>query len=167
MREVVRVSNLQSEIEKGIRQELYNAGLYLKKCILNQMKKALLDNPKVYKRAGNLEKSLQIDNIMNIKVIDNRLQIRLYFDEKAWHLSGNQIKGWNGDGREINMAYYLNYGYRIKKNVWFKNKRNFGYRKETLYIEKGIDVFNTSNKWGLFIDKDKDIIITSRKDFIR
>lgn len=164
---MIRVSNLQSEIEKGIKQELYNAGLYLKKCILNQMKKALLDNPKVYKRTGNLENSLQIDNIMNIKVIDNRLQIRLYFDEKAWHLSGNQIKGWNGDGREVNIAYYLNYGYRIKKNVWFKNKRNFGYRKETLYIEKGIDVFNTSNKWGLFIDKDKDIIITSRKDFIR
>lgn len=169
LKEVIKLNNsqLQKEIERGLKQELYNAGLYLKKCILNQMKKTLLDNPKVYKRTGNLEKSLQIDNIMNIKVIDNRLQIRLYFDEKAWHKSGNQIKGWNGDGREINVAYYLNYGYKTKKDVWFKNIRNFGYRKETLYIEKGIDVFNATNKWNMFIDKEKDIIVSSRSDFIR
>lgn len=164
---MIKLSDLSKEIEKGLRNELRNAGIYLKKCILNQMQKALVQNPKVYKRTGNLKNSLKVDDVMAVKIINNRLQIRLFFDDKAWHKSGNQIEGWNGDGREINMAYYLNYGYEIKKNVWFKDIENFGYRKATYYIEKGIDVFNASNKWGMFIDKDKDIIISDKRDFIR
>lgn len=160
-------SQLQKEIERGLKQELYQAGHYLKRCILNQMEKAFLGNPKIYKRTGQLKKSLKVDDIASIKIADGKLQIRLYFDEKAWHKSGNQIKGWNGDGREINMAYYLNYGYKTKKDVWFKNIENFGFRKETLYIEKGIDIFNATNKWNMFIDKEKDIIVSSRSDFIK
>lgn len=168
-KEVIRLNNfqLQKEIERGLKQELYQAGLYLKRCILNQMEKAFVKNPKVYKRTGNLKKSLKVDDIASIKVTDGKLQIRLYFDENAWHKSGNQIKGWNGDGRDINMAYYLNYGYKTKKDVWFKNIEDFGYRKETLYIEKGIDIFNATNKWNMFIDKEKDIIVSSRSDFIK
>ena len=159
--------NLRKEIEKGLKQELYSAGLYLKKCILFEMQKAFVSNPVVYKRTGNLKDSLQVDNIASIKVVDNKLQIRLYFNEKAWHKSGNQIAGWSGNGKEINMAYYLNYGYKVAKDVWFKNIKNFGYRKETLYVEKGIDRFNATNKWNMFVDKEKDIVVSSRNDFIR
>ena len=131
------------------------------------MQKAFVSNPVVYKRTGNLKDSLQVDNIASIKVVDNKLQIRLYFNEKAWHKSGNQITGWNGNGKEINMAYYLNYGYKVTKDVWFKNIKNFGYRKETLYVEKGIDRFNATNKWNMFVDKEKDIVVSSENDFIR
>lgn len=163
------MNDLNKEIEKALKKELYQAGLYLKKCILNQMDKAFIQQPKMYKRTGDLRNSLEVDNIADIKVNDGRLQIRLFFNEKAWHKAGNQIRtksDWS-DKREVNMAYYLNYGYKVRKPVWFKDIKNFGYRKETLYIEKGIDIFNASNKWGMFIDKDKDIIVSNRRDFIR
>lgn len=173
------MNDLNKEIEKALKKELYQAGLYLKKCILNQMDKAFIQQPKMYKRTGDLRNSLEVDNITDIKVNDGRLQIRLFFNEKAWHKAGNQIwaknmkgeKVYRGDDwsdkREVNMAYYLNYGYKVRKPVWFKDIKNFGYREETLYIEKGIDIFNASNKWGMFIDKDKDIIVSDRRDFIR
>lgn len=160
-------NSIKKELEKYLRLELYHAGEYLRKCILKKMEEVFIKNPKVYERTGQLKDSLKIENIADIVVKDNKLQVKVYFDENAWHNSGNQIRGWNGNGQQIHMGYYLNYGYKVKEDVWFKGIENFGYRKPTYFVEKGIDLFNKSNKWGMYINKDTDIIVSNRSDFIR
>ena len=60
---------------------------------------------------------------------------------------------WGGTGEEVNTAYLLNYGYRVKKDVWFKDYENFGYREGANFVEDGIDDFNSTNTLGIKITK--------------
>ena len=55
------------------------------------------------------------------------------------------------NGEIVNTAYLLNYGYAVKKDVWFKNYENFGFRKGGHFVEEGIADFNTMNKLGIRI----------------
>lgn len=130
--------NLQSEAER------------LRTCIQKRLEEYLDSyNPIVYERTGGLRDSLQVDDFLNIRVVGNSLEIDLFFDDGAIHKSGDGIKGWDGNGEDVNTAFLLNYGYEVKKDVWFKDKENFGYRKGGDFVKKGIEDFNKSNKLGI------------------
>ena len=90
---------------------------------------------------------------MSIRVVGNTLEIDIFFDEGAIHKSGDGIKGWSGNGDEVNVAYLLNYGYRVEKDVWFKNIPYFGFRPAANFVEDGIDDFNATNTLGINITK--------------
>ncbi len=53
---------------------------------------------------------------------------------------------------QVNVIKLLNWGYRVKKDVWFKNKKNFGYRKGYGFIQKAVNEFNATNKYGIVVN---------------
>ena len=93
---------------------------------------------------------------MNIKIVGVSIEIDLFFNSDAYHASGDGIttpqgENWQGSGEVVNTAYLLNYGYAVKRDVWFKNYENFGFRKGGHFVEDGIADFNIMNKLGIRI----------------
>lgn len=137
-----------------LEQNLYAEAQRLKDYIQNRLNIYLKSNPPhIYKRTGGLQNSLTVDDVLNIRVIGNTLEIDIFFDDGANHKSGDGIimPKWSGNGETVNTAYLLNYGYAVKKDVWFKNYENFGFRKGGHFVEEGIADFNTMNKLGIRI----------------
>ena len=153
----IDVTKLKMSNGKTLSENLYIEAQRLKECIQNRLDIYMASIEPflsgMYKRTGGLESSLKVDDILNVRVVGNVLEIDIFFDEGAVHKSGDGIIGWNGNGEEVNVAYLLNYGYRVKKDVWFKNYENFGYRKGAHFVEDGIDDFNATNTLGIKIIK--------------
>lgn len=140
-----------------LEQNLYVEAERLKDCIQNRLDIYLNSNPpRKYNRTGGLQQSLQVDDILNIKVLPTSLEIDIFFDENAIHRSGDGVTYpsgsiWKRTNELVNTAYLLNYGYAVKKNVWFKGIENFGWRKGANFVENGIKDFNATNKLGIKI----------------
>ena len=111
--------------------------------------------PKIYGRTGALQNSLKVDDILNLKVTGKTMSLDIYFDDSGYHRSGDGIQGWDGNGETVNTAYLLNYGYKVEKDVWFKDIPNFGYRSAGHFIEDGIADFDASNPYGIKIKVHK------------
>lgn len=111
--------------------------------------------PKIYSRTGALQNSLKVDDILNLKVTGKTMSLDIYFDDSGYHRSGDGIQGWDGNGETVNTAYLLNYGYKVEKDVWFKDIPNFGYRSAGHFIEDGIADFEASNPYGIKIKVHK------------
>ena len=60
------------------------------------------------------------------------------------------FKKWNQS--DANVFWLLNDGYAVKKDVWFKNIPNFGYRAAAHFVEQGIRDFNGKNKLGIQVE---------------
>lgn len=128
----------------------------LYKCIQNRLDEYMLSyNPKLYQRTGALQNSLKVDDILNLKVTGKTMSLDIYFDDSGYHQSGDGIKGWDGNGDTVNTAYLLNYGYEVKKDVWFKDIPYFGYRPAGHFIEDGIADFEKNNPYGIKIKVHK------------
>lgn len=146
----IDIRKLKTSNGQSLDELLYIEAQRLKNCIQYRLDNYLSSyTPVMYKRTGGLQSSLKVDSFMSIKIIDNGLEIRLFFDENANHMSGDGIVGWDGNGEEVNTAYLLNYGYRVQKDVWFKNIANFGYRAAGNFVKDGIDDFNKTNHLGI------------------
>lgn len=146
----VDIRKLKTSNGQSLDELLFIEAQRLKDCIQYRLDNYLSSySPVMYKRTGGLQSSLKVDNFMNIKIVDNGLEISLFFDENANHMSGDGILGWNGNDEEVNSAYLLNYGYRVKKDVWFKNIENFGYREAGYFVEDGVDDYNRVNPLGI------------------
>lgn len=128
----------------------------LYKCIQNRLDEYMSSySPKLYQRTGALQNSLKIDDILNLKVTGKTMSLDIYFDDSGYHQSGDGIKGWDGNGDTVNTAYLLNYGYEVKKDVWFKDIPYFGYRPAGHFIEDGIADFEKNNPYGIKIKVHK------------
>lgn len=141
---------------KTLEENFYAEAQRLRDCIQKRLDNYLNTHPyrygdshPVYVRTGGLSGSLKAEDFISIKIVGNTLKISLFFDEGAIHQSGDGIKGWNGTGERVNTAYLLNYGYRVTKDVWFKNIPYFGYRPAAHFIEDGIADFNAVNPMGI------------------
>lgn len=122
----------------------------LYKCIQNRLDEYMGSyQPEMYERTGRLQDSLKVEDILSLKVNGRTISLDIYFDDSGYHQSGDGIQGWNGNGDTVNTAYLLNYGYSVKKDVWFKDIRNFGYRSAGHFIEDGIADFEASNPYGI------------------
>ena len=150
----IDITKLKMSNGKTLAENLYVEANRLRDCIQNRMDMYMaLYKPKMYKRTGGLEGSLTVDDILSIRVVGNTLELDIFFDEGAIHKSGDGIRGWSGNGDEVNVAYLLNYGYRVEKDVWFKNIPYFGFRPAANFVEDGIDDFNAINTLGIKITK--------------
>ncbi len=146
----IDIRKLKTSNGQSLDELLYIEAQRLKDCIQYRLDNYLASySPVMYKRTGGLQSSLKVDSFLNVKIVGNGLEIRLFFDENANHMSGDGIVGWDGSGEEVNTAYLLNYGYRVKKDVWFKNIENFGYREAGCFVEDGVDDYNRVNPLGI------------------
>lgn len=149
----INIANLKMSNGKTFTQNLKDEADRLRDCIQDKLERYLAENPpSIYNRTGGLESSLQVEDFADIKIIGNNLSINLWFDENANHQSGDGIEGWDGNGETVNTAYLLNYGYTVRKDVWFRDYENFGWRKAGNFIEDGIAEFNKTNILGIKID---------------
>lgn len=112
-------------------------------------------HPKIYSRTGALQNSLKVDDILNLKVTGKTMSLDIYFDDNGYHRLGDGIQGWDGNGETVNTAYLLNYGYKVEKDVWFKDIPYFGYRPAGHFIEDGIADFEKNNPYGIKIKVHK------------
>lgn len=146
----IDIRKLKTSNGKTLSQCLYSEVVRLKDLIQFYFDRCLMSTPPVvYKRTGMLLSSLQVDDFLNIQIVNGGLEMAIKFNDNAIHTSGDGILGWDGNGEKVNTAILLNYGYRVKKDVWFKNIENFGYRTGAYFVEDGVADFNQSNPYGI------------------
>ena len=122
-------------------QELVEAANLLSNCIQS----------KIHQRT--MQHSISTADLADIKVEGNRMSITL----KIQNLIRPSIfKKWNKS--DANVFWLLNDGYVVKKNVWFRNIPNFGYRQAANWIADGIQDFNSKNRLGLHLSEEKNVI---------
>ena len=137
---------------KTVRQNLELEINRLRDCIQEKLDDYMsLNKPSMYIRTGSLQNSIKVD-LDIINVYDNVFQMAVVFDESGYHESGDGIDGWDGNGQKVNTAYLFNDGYQVKKDVWFKNIENFGWRKPARFIEQGIYEFNKNNPLDIKVE---------------
>lgn len=144
------IRKLKTSNGKTLAECLYSEVIRLKNLIQFYLDEYLTSTPPmVYKRTGMLLSSLQVDDFLSIQIVNGGLEIAIRFNNNAIHMSGDGIIGWDGNDEKVNVAVLLNYGYRVKKDVWFKNIENFGYRTGAYFVEDGVADFNQSNLYGI------------------
>lgn len=116
-------------------QELVNAANLLSNCIQSRINR------------GSMRNSISTVDIADIKVEGNKLSVTLKIQNS---IRPSIFKKWNKS--DANVFWLLNDGYKVKKDVWFKNIPNFGYRIAEHFVEKGIEDFNLKNKLNIHIE---------------
>lgn len=159
---------------KTIEKQLKQAAEYLKELIKKHLQDYYNANPnKRYKRTGRLMDSVVADGVVSVEMTPTGSTFCTYvrFDENALHRSGFGV--WRdpaGGGKYdedkysfeddvMNVALGVNYGYTVQSPVWFRDYEKFGQREGAYFVERAIDEFNSNNTFGMFIDKNTDIII--------
>lgn len=162
--------------KKAIENQLKQAALYLKDLIQQKLQDYYNANPNWkygYKRTGRLMSSVVADGVVSVEITPtgNTFCTYVRFDERALHRSGFGVwaestgggkydeSAYSFEDNVMNTAIAVNNGYSVQKPVWFKDKPKFGQRKGAHFVEKAIDEFNRTNQFGIFIDKNTDIII--------
>lgn len=125
-------------------QELVNAANQLSECIQNRISQ------------GSLQNSISTADIADIQVSGNSLSVTLKIQNA---IRPSIFQKWNGSS--ANVFWLLNDGYKVKKNVWFKNINNFGYRAAARFVEQGINDFNSQNKLGVKIEVQRPLMYYS------
>jgi hypothetical protein len=97
---------------------------------------------------GSLANSLSTEDIADIQVVNgNSLSVTLKVQNS---IRPSIFKKWNQS--DANVFWLLNDGYTVKKDVWFKNIPNFGYRVAEHFVENGIKKFNQNNSLGIKVE---------------
>jgi len=96
---------------------------------------------------GSMNNSISTADLADIRVDDNKLFVTLKIQNS---IRPSIFKKWNK--ADANVFWLLNDGFKVKKDVWFKNIPNFGYRAAEHFVEKGIKRFNASNNLGIEIE---------------
>lgn len=131
---------------KDINAILISEAKRLKDCIQKRLDEYYASySPTVYERTHGLQNSLRLDDDVKVSIDGRTIQVSIFFDEDS--VTGDSLFG---DG-EVNKADLINYGWKVQKDVWFKDIEHFGYQHGFMFIEKGIADYNHSNKYGLKI----------------
>ena len=146
------MANFKMSNGKTVRQNLESEIRRLRDCIQEKLDDYMsLNKPSMYIRTGSLQNSIKVD-LRLISITNSIFQMSVVFDESGYHESGDGIDGWDGNGQKVNTAYLFNDGYQVKKDVWFKNIENFGWRKPARFIEQGIYEFNKNNPLDIKVE---------------
>ena len=131
-------------------------------------------NPFAYERTGDFPRSLKVEDIVNMRIVGNTIELNVYFDpDGAVRPSGFGIKSlatdldgeivpWRSEG-EVNIGLIYEFGYKVKKNTWFKNIPYFGYRSGTRFLSNAIDEFLADNPLNIKINCPALNMYTHRK----
>ena len=108
--------------------------------------------PKVYKRTLGLDKSVVAG--ADSKFAGNHAYIMVWFNDGAYAKS---LFGGHTSGK----ATLIDKGWKVKKNVWFRNIPHFGYQRVSHFIDKAIKEYKSELKQrGL----GRRIIVTRNDD---
>lgn len=151
----VNVPKIRSDRGTTYLQEMYSHAEYLRSLIVKYLDEYLRNNPPHrYSRTGELTNALNAEDVVKVKVYKDKIEVYLFAN--AYHSSGYGI--WNSsDGDDANVFNLLDQGYEVKKDVWFKDIKNFGYRDAGNFVEQAIDEFNATNALRIIINKETDI----------
>lgn len=134
---------------------LFNqASKYLAKCIdKNLYKIHNYNSVQFFDDFGNLSSS---DFLSKTSMSLNGLNMELTYNNELTNVLRPSIF-YSKTKKKANVFWLINDGYSVKKNVWFKHINNFGQRAAQHFVEKGIQEFNSSNPYGLYVDVNKGI----------
>ena len=102
---------------------------------------------------GSMGNCLSVADIADIQVDGTHLSVTLNVQNA---IRPSIFHKWNQ--KEANVFWLLNDGYSVKKDVWFKNIPNFGYRIAEHFVEQGIEQFNLINYLGLKIEVKRPLL---------
>lgn len=105
-------------------------------------------SPKVYKRGqhgGNLRRSLSADEVCDVSANGKKLTMSIKINENAIHESII-------DGSEANAFWLINDGWKVKKDVWFKDIYRFGYYEGAHFVEDAVEEFKKTSKYGIKVE---------------
>lgn len=164
--------NIKMSNGKTYEQNLRNEARRLKAIIcrhLDMARKVHIpdpSNPFAYDRTGDFPHSLKVEDIVNMRIVGNTIELDVYFDpDGAIRPSGFGIKSlamtigengqrelvpWRSEG-EVNIGLIYEFGYKVKKDTWFKNIPFFGYRSGTRFLSNAIDEFLADNPLNIKI----------------
>ena len=114
----------------------------LKECIIKQVNEYYSSySPTMYDRKYGLQSSLEIES--DIEVTLTGMTINVGF-------SGGDAYSPSlyGDGDAYTPSL-INYGWQVKKDVWFKDIYHFGYYEGFHFLEKGIADWQSGNTEGV------------------
>lgn len=120
--------------------ELVEAANLLSKCIQSKI------------RQKTMQHVISTADLADIKVVGNRMSVTLKIQNT---IRPSIFKKWNQS--DANIFWLLNDGYVVKKNVWFKDIPNFGYRQAANWIADGIRDFNSKNRLGITLTESKNV----------
>lgn len=115
-------------------EELVNAANLLRNCIQSRINRATMGD------------CISTADIADVQVDGLSLSVTLKIQNA---IRPSIFKQWNY--KDANVLWLLNDGFVVKKNVWFKNIPNFGYRTAEQFVESGVADFNSQNKLGIRI----------------
>ena len=172
--------NIKMSNGKTYEQNLRNEACRLKNIIARHLdiarKEYIPDpsNPFAYERTGDFPRSLKVEDIVNMRIVGNTIEISVYFDPDgavrpsrfgikslATDLDG-EIVPWRSEG-EVNIGLIYEFGYKVRKNTWFKNIPYFGYRSGTRFLSNAIDEFLADNPFNIKIHCPALNMYTHRK----
>lgn len=122
-------------------QELANAANLLRNCIQSRINRATMGD------------CISTADIADVKVEGTTLSVTLKIQNS---IRPSIFKQWNN--KDANVFWLLNDGFVVKKNVWFKNIPNFGYRFAEKFVEGGISDFNSQNSLGVKITVKRSLL---------
>lgn len=130
----IDIRNIKSPSGLTYAQELVNAANLLRDCIQSRINRVTMGN------------CISTADIADVKVDGTMLSVTLKIQNA---IRPSIFKQWNH--KDANVFWLLNDGFVVKKNVWFKNIPNFGYRVAEQFVEGGVEDFNSQNKLGIKI----------------
>jgi len=116
----------------------------LKQCIIKRVNDYYSSyNPFVYDRTYGLQSSLEVDNDIEVSISGMTINVG-FSGSDAYQPS---LFG----GGDAYTPSLMNYGWQVKKDVWFKNIEHFGYYEGAHFLENGIADWQAGNTEGITV----------------
>lgn len=143
------LKNVRLANGRTIEQTLMEAVDHLYMCIQKRIDEMYNYTPQEYIRRPyeeGLHSALYTEDFLDSRIVGNKIEISLKFSNNVW--------AWNFDHtHQSNVAYLMNYGWQWRTQPIAPVKR-FTYFKGAHFIEDGIEDFNRTNRWGMYISEN-------------
>lgn len=122
-------------------EELVRAANLLRECIQSRINRGTMNN------------CIKVADLADIRTDGRSLTVMLKIQNA---LRPSIFKAYNN--KDANVFWLLNDGYTIKKDVYFKNIPNLGYRIAEHFVEEGIADFNSKNRLGIKVTVKRPLL---------
>ena len=139
----LQVSQLRTSSGVTLEEILRNEAQRLKDCIQKFIDEYYGSySPSVYSRTFRFQRSLSVDDVVEVDVTQNQMRIYLLFDNNlAYHPSAFR-NGQNGY-----VPVLINYGWQWKNDKI--HKEHLSYYNGFNFVEKGIALYEQSNPYHI------------------
>ncbi len=122
-------------------EELVKAANLLRECIQSRINRGTMNN------------CIKVADLADIRTDGRSLAVTLKIQNA---LRPSIFKAYNN--KDANVFWLLNDGYTVKKDVYFKDIANFGYRIAERFVEEGIADFNAKNRLGIKVTVKRPLL---------